>query len=383
MELQNLDYPALDIMLDDDQKRDELKAQMGFTDSELDLLAININPIKWAKAYLNWESRDYQDIMLETMRDMKLTTLRLGRRLGKSETMVISILWHAFVQPNKGPNNQYDILIICPYDEQVDLIFKRLAQLIETSDALKGSIKKDVHHRLVFHNGTVIRGLTAGSKSSTGAANTRGQRADLIVLDEVDYMGEDDITNIVNIRNEAPERIKIIAASTPSGDRSMYYRWCTESTKSYEYNREESEIQNKPIYTLKHNKEGNGWAHVHAPSTVNPELMKTNPDTGKTYLDELKATLTDMRYIQEVLAEFGESEMGVYQKQYIDRAIELGKTINLSYEETDYKKRGPRILGVDWDDSTSLLGELLERRVRQAGYNVTGNGKRERLKTAC
>ena len=184
MDFSNINYELLDNLMDDQVGRDMLKSQLGINDAELDLLAININPVKWSKIYLNWEARDYQELMLKSMRDKKLTTLRLGRRLGKSECMCISILWHAFTQPNKGPNNQYDILIICPFEEQVDLIFKRLKQLIDLSPELKASIKKDVHHKLTLHNGTVIKGLTAGSKSNTGAANTRGQRADLIVLDK-------------------------------------------------------------------------------------------------------------------------------------------------------------------------------------------------------
>jgi hypothetical protein len=130
------------------------------------------------------------------------------------------ILWHAFAQPNKGPNNQYDILIIAPFEEQVELIFKRLSQLIDMAGDIKPS--RDIHHHIELPNGSVIHGITAGSKSGNGAANTRGQRADLIVLDEVDYMGESEITNIMNIRNEAPERIKMIVASTPSGKRDSY-----------------------------------------------------------------------------------------------------------------------------------------------------------------
>ncbi|MCX7610416.1 MAG: terminase family protein [Ignavibacterium sp.] len=344
-----LDYNQIEKLLQTKKGRETLLS-VGFTEEDLSLIEINIDPKKWAKAYLNWEARDYQEIILEKMRESKLLVLRLGRRLGKSDSMVVDILWHAYVQPNKGPNNQYDILIICPYEDQVDLIFKRIKQLIQDSPMLKQSIKRDIHHQIELYNGTVIKGLTAGSKNNSGAANTRGQRADLIVLDEADYMNDSDITNIINIRNEAPERIKIVVASTPSGARSMYYRLCTGATYSYTYLEEDSKIKGKATYKETYNKNGNGWVHIHAPSTVNKELLKINPDTGKTYLEELKETLTELRYVQEVLAEFGESEKGVYQKQYIDNAVTLGRQLNIVYETKDYKRRGPRILGVDWDD---------------------------------
>ena len=43
--------------------------------------------------------------------------LRLGRRLGKTDDMCVAILWFAYTQYNKGPNNQYDIIIATPYEE--------------------------------------------------------------------------------------------------------------------------------------------------------------------------------------------------------------------------------------------------------------------------
>lgn len=348
-----------------------------FSAEEIHYLTMLKNPKFWAAETLKWFCRDYQEPMLQEMADSKRTVLRLGRRLGKTETMCITILWHAFTQPNKGPNNQYDILIITPYVDQVDLIFDRLHQLIDMSG---GDINpsRDIQHRIELPNGTVIKGLTAGSKSGTGAANTRGQRADLIIMDEVDYMGEAEITNIMNIRNEAPERIKMIVASTPSGRRDSYYKWCTGATVSYTHDQEKTERVGRVVYdkatrgfktksdgTYELNvhgnkiREGNGWTTIHAPSTVNPELLKVNPDTGLTYLEELRLDLTEMRYIQEVMAEFGESISGVFLKKHIDMAIDFGRQLKVEYTTQNFERRGPRILGVDWDKrkaDTNMVG---------------------------
>lgn len=357
-------------------------AQHGakFTPEEIHYLVIMKNPKFWAAETLGWYSRDYQEPMLHEMSESKRTVLRLGRRLGKTETMCISILWHGFTQPNIGPNGQYNILIIAPFDTQVDLIFDRLNQLIDSSTDIRPS--RDIHHRIELPNGTIITGLTAGSKSGNGAANTRGQRADLIVIDEADYMGESEITNIMNIRNEAPERIKMIVASTPAGRRDSYYKWCVGATKSYEYDNDGTQANNRVSYRMvmkpyvtevdgsyKVNKEtgqpirdGNGWTTIHAPSTVNPELLKVNIDTGLTYIEELKLDLTEMRFIQEVLAEFGESSAGVFLKKHIDQAVDLGHRLNVQYYDTALAKgerKGPRILGVDWDKKaadTNMVG---------------------------
>lgn len=106
--------------------------------------------------------------------------------------------------------------------------------------------------------------------------------------------------------------------------------------------------------------EGNGWTQIYAPSNVNKELLKINPDTNQTYLEDLRQELSENRYAQEVMAEFGEEELGVYQKKYIQYAIDEGIRLKFSYitkwSKEDRKKylqrtQGQciRILGIDWD----------------------------------
>lgn len=318
------------------------------------------SPLLWAKVYLDWEGRDYQKEMLRQGKLSKKMVLRLGRRLGKTECMCILILWHAFTQINKGPNAQYDILIFGPYETQVDLIFKRLKQLIEASPLLMNEISRDIQHRLELKNGTVIAGLTAGaSNGSGGSNNSRGQRADLLVMDECDYIGSNNITNIINITNEAPERIKIMAASTPSGKHEEYYGWCVNASRRYYPSKEDIEEFKFSDYLTDTNEKGNGWCEIYAPSIVNKELLKINNDTKRTYLEDLQHELTEMRFVQEVMAEFGEEEMGVYQRKYIECAIEEGKRINYQYMDklsreeienyVNKTKFNMKMLGCDWD----------------------------------
>ena len=324
------------------------------------------NPILWAKVYLDWEARDYQFAILTEGKKSKKLVLRLGRRLGKTDDMCVLILWFAYTQYNKGPNNQYDIIIATPYETQIDLIFKRLHQLIEVSPLLGGLISRDVHHNICFNiNGVTsnILGLTAGANNATGGANsTRGQRADVIILDECDYIGSNQVTNILNIRNEAPERIRLICASTPSGKHEEYYRWCIGASKKYYPTQDD--IKNNRFTGYKIDEkvvgEGNGWTEIYAPSNVNKELLKINPDTLQTYLEDIRDELSEMRYVQEVMAEFGEEELGVYQKKYIYEAIKEGERLGYRYitkwskqDREAYLKRTQgqciRILGVDWD----------------------------------
>ena len=324
------------------------------------------NPILWAKVYLDWEARDYQFAILTEGKKSKKLVLRLGRRLGKTDDMCVLILWFAYTQYNKGPNNQYDIIIATPYETQIDLIFKRLHQLIEVSPLLGGLISRDVHHNICFSiNGVTsnILGLTAGANNATGGANsTRGQRADVIILDECDYIGSNQVTNILNIRNEAPERIRLICASTPSGKHEEYYRWCIGASKKYYPTQDDIKNNRFTGYKIDEKAvgEGNGWTEIYAPSNVNKELLKINPDTLQTYLEDIRDELSEMRYVQEVMAEFGEEELGVYQKKYIYEAIKEGERLGYRYitkwskqDREAYLKRTQgqciRILGVDWD----------------------------------
>lgn len=146
------------------------------------------------------------------------------------------------------------------------------------------------------------------------------------------YIGSSQITNIINIRNEAPERIRVISASTPSGKHEEYYKWCINASRKYYPKKEDIENYKFTEYLTKDNgKDGNGWCEIYSPSIVNKELLKINPDTEQTYLQDIKDELSELRYDQEVMAEFGDEELGVYQKKFIDMAIEEGKRINHNY----------------------------------------------------
>lgn len=349
-----------------DKRLKYVQSNMKISRQEALEYIVTDNPVLWAKVYLDWEARDYQFAILTEGKKSKKLVLRLGRRLGKTDDMCVLILWFAYTQYNKGPNNQYDIIIATPYETQIDLIFKRLHQLIEVSPLLQGLVSRDVHHNIRLRIGDTesnILGLTAGANNSSGGANsTRGQRADVIILDECDYIGSNQVTNILNIRNEAPERIRLICASTPSGKHEEYYRWCQGASKKYYPSQDDIKNNRFSGYQIDEKAvgEGNGWTEIYAPSNVNKELLKINPDTLQTYLEDIRDELSEMRYVQEVMAEFGEEEMGVYQKKYIQQAIAEGERLKYRYitnwpkeQREAYLKRTQgqciRLLGIDWD----------------------------------
>ena len=92
-------------------------------------------------------------------------------------------------------------MFVAPYENQIRLIFDRIKELIGSSplvsDLVESSTKNPYAVRLM--NGSKILGFTTGASSNSGGASLRGQRADLIVCDEMDYMGDGDFENIKHV----------------------------------------------------------------------------------------------------------------------------------------------------------------------------------------
>lgn len=315
------------------------------TDNQMDELEreIRSDPIKWAYWKLKdpkgnpWKARWYQKKMIYgILNGDRRIAARMGRRVGKTETMVVFCLWYAFHHKNSR------LLVATPYEHQVRLIFMRLAELVRDCDELDASVSMTKNPFIAsFGNGSKIMGFTAGANAGSQAgASVRGQRADWLFLDEVDYMSRDGIDAVTAIAMEDPKRIGIWVSSTPTGKRDFFYDICTNSNT--------------------------GYKSYHFPSHV-------NPDFDEKLEGEMRATMTVQGYIHEVEAEFGEETIGVFSKTAVERAksqyLYSYRELNL-WEQEQYKKQGytiddivfhpeytvrnpapdaHRIVGVDWD----------------------------------
>lgn len=306
-------------------------------------LDIRKDPVKWAYWKLKdpkgnpWKARWYQKKMIDGIMDGdRRIAARMGRRVGKTETMVVYCLWYAFHHKNAR------LLIATPYEHQVRLIFMRLNELIDDCEELVNSIKTRTKNPFIvqFNNGSSIMGFTVGATSGNAGASVRGQRADFIFMDEIDYINRDGIDAVTAIAMEDPKRIGIWVSSTPTGKRDFFYDVCTNPDT--------------------------GYKSYHFPSHV-------NPDFDELMEGELRATMTAQGYIHEVEAEFGEETVGVFSKSAVERAFKqyqyAYRELN-AYEVQQYKKQGYsiddiyylpkytvsrpappaiRIIGVDWD----------------------------------
>lgn len=145
------------------------------------------DPVKWAQVFLRifnpvtkkeepWTARWYQAIML---RDKSIKKVyRCGRRTGKTETMVVDMLWRAFT------NKNYRIVVVTPYENQIRLIFMRINEILRTSPLVANEVVTNTKnpYLIKFKNESAIIGFTAGND----AASVRGQKADWLYMDEVD-----------------------------------------------------------------------------------------------------------------------------------------------------------------------------------------------------
>ena len=330
-----------------------------FTPSQKAKLSEIVNdPVKWAQAFLitwngdkkcysPWTARWYQAEMLRDKSKKKV--YRCGRRTGKTETMVVESLYQTYKNPN------FRVLIITPYQNQVDLAFKRINELVDASPALKARVTRNTKnpYQMEFSNHSSILGFTTGASSGSGGASIRGQRADLLILDEVDYMNDADFDSVMIIAGERND-IRTIMSSTPTGRRAKFYEACV----------------NKDLGFVEH---------------FHPSMH--NPNWCDQMEAEFRASLTASGYVHEVEAEFGVQDTGVFDKTQLDRARTF---YNYAYNELDYYqeqeiKRGIkeqpvmmmydvyntapfnrfRTMGIDWDKySSSSSIVILEYNVK-------------------
>ena len=95
---------------------------------------------------------------------------RCGRRIGKTETMVVEMLYLAFTKKN------FRVLMAAPYENQIRNMFTRLNELIAESPLIRQAVISTTKNpaKIEFSNGSMILGFTTGDD----AASVRGQRAD-------------------------------------------------------------------------------------------------------------------------------------------------------------------------------------------------------------
>ena len=136
-----------------------------------------------------------------------------------STCIVVLISWLLYT------NEDVTVLVIAPYQAQVTKIFDEITKLISSNEELSSSIKRNTKnpHRLELNNGSKALGFSSGAQSSARSDKIRGQDANYIVLDEADYLADDDLDAILAILASHPD-CGLWASSTPTGKHQKYYQ---------------------------------------------------------------------------------------------------------------------------------------------------------------
>ena len=297
-----------------------------FSEEDIETAEQLANPYAWANANIHpkkFTERWYQEMF--TRCTSKRLTLRCGRRAGKSYSMALKMLHRAMMTECK-------ILVVTPYEVQAEELMNLILEFVWALDPSYGDYDsiiekfiKSPTYFMKFKNHSRIRAFTTGA---SGAGSVRGQAADIIVLDEVDYMSEADFNSILAILADNPN-VELWVASTPNGKSQLYRLEELQDYRSFHF----------PSFVLPH---------------YNDKLDR-----------EFKGQFTDIGYVQEVMAEFGEGESSVFQDFFIEKNTLKGIDRKDIIENRD---RYAVFLGGDWNDDkngTRLLAIAFDKVTKQ------------------
>jgi len=205
--------------------------ELGNLDPEdlSEVVDILSSPLRWAETFLRDPNTDtlfkanYVQKKILT-NDSRWLVVRVPRRQGKSYSLAVICIWACVVHSN------YKVLILAPEDGQVAELFDYIRAFLSVNSEIAQEIVENTKtpHRIKFRNNSIIRGKTTGSSSNRQGSGVRGMGGDLIILDEAAYLKDSDFGAILPIvtNDLFRDRVRIIAASTPSAEHNRYYEWC-------------------------------------------------------------------------------------------------------------------------------------------------------------
>lgn len=292
------------------------------TEDEFKVFSIE-NPVSWTETELEDPEvvgkpfcfRWYQSDMVGCTARFK--AIRAGRRIGKSIAAIVRFLHRMFIKKTR-------VLVIAPDEPKITAIFGAIDTFLAGSPMLKNSVKSRTKNPDVIKlkNGSVARGFVINSQTGTKPDKIRGQGAEILYIDETDFIPKGDFKPIYAIIVDNPNT-ELWMTSTPSGKREHFWRACNEKNL--------------------------GYKEFYYPGMVSPVWTKEVEEY-------LKLQLTRQEYQHEILAEWGEVNQGVYPKEAIDHAIQL-----YTYSECIRSDDNLYALGIDWNGSDiGVHGSVVE-----------------------
>jgi hypothetical protein len=278
------------------------------SESELLELKAIFSPVDWFRANVHdpetYTERWYQSLTLSCSARNKV--LRLGRRCGKTFSIVMDLIYR--IATASRPIN---ILVAAPLVtmiHEIEKAFKALSRVLEQENFITKS-RATPTLEMTFFNGSVLQGIT----TNDGGKASRGKKADIIWLDETDYMDRKAIEAIEAIKLDNPN-VEMFITSTPKGEGNLYEFAQQENVKEFHY----------PSYVI--------------------------PHYDDAIDQDLRGKLSEIGFTQEVIALYGLDQDSVFQQHFIEDSYEL--YIPEFYNESFVLNNRDRfivIIGVDWN----------------------------------
>ena len=284
-----------------------------------------------------WASRHVQipnsegDLVYFQARDYQCETLwcttprqvdRWGRGMGKTQVSIIKEVHTATTR------KRYNILVACPAKAQAQKWFDDINSIIQADPGLRGSLvqtRQQPYYTFRFSNGSTINIFTTGSQSGRDADVVRSQSPRRVCIDEQDLLNPGDYKAIMPLLRRYQDS-EFHGMSTPTGKRETFWQMCNEY----------------PDYR-----------ELHFPISRHPDWTTEMEAACK------REARTDLNYLHEFLAEFGEQEGGVFKSVFVDAAKKPYEEV-----ECEFEKGWRYYLGVDWN------GQGTGSRMRVVGYNL-------------
>lgn len=304
---------------------------LELTPEELELAEALADPVIWCETHLKnpdnpeepFGFRDYQKTAIryqpEQIWDQKTQQMvwtkkkklyRWGRRVGKSVTVMAEVLWLA------NTNKNYKILFIAPFEDQIRDCWGTMRKMMQDSPLIPTRIVEKPFI-IEFSNGSWIKGMIGGVKQKSGRGSAgRGKGADCIAVVEMDHGIDHALRTVIMPIFLGKSHCRWIGDSTPSGQRGLFYQWCTTT------------------------EEDGGAKEFHLPSSASPEWNQSSDKEARLSCE------SESHYQHEFLAEWGEETQGVFKAENLEEII-----LDYQYDIDDIREGCTYAMGVDWNQS--------------------------------
>lgn len=247
---------------------------------------------------------------------------------GKSVILSVEILWWLFTsgggelrdEETGKVRQNIEIMVLAPQKVHIDLIFSKMRMFISLTPSLAASIDRNKQGSpqlisVLNSSGMVgnrVGGFASGDSSGSKGIAARGQSADLVILDEGAYVGDEVLEGVIHPILYTRPTTKFIISSTPSGIADDYF---------------ERVCKRRPDFS-----------EFYVPATSRPDWDKVEAQVRRDTAGNIE------KWNREVLAEFSQAGVGVYREDLVRFAQS-----DYEYGSLHYNEGYVYTIGVDWN----------------------------------